>query len=46
MLLYECIGKNVLHVTCIEIAVCDIVVRRIDLRIFNRFRNIFDSNDF
>ena len=42
----ESICKDVLHVACIEVAVCDVVVCRIDLRVFDSFRNIFNTNHF
>ena len=44
MLLDECVGKDVLHVTGVEVAVGDVVVGGVDLCIFDSFRNIFDTD--
>ena len=46
MFLDECICKNILHVSCKEVAVGDSVVVCIDLCIFNSLRNIFYTYDF
>ena len=45
VLLNKCICKNILHVTCEEVAVCDAVVFSVYLCISDCFRNIFDTDD-